>query len=122
LNKTVYITQDLTTSDDRRGSQRFRTSVPITVFVGDSEIPGYTRDLSNRGVYFYLDLADSAQIDGNVEFLVEFPAEITLSTSCRIRSRGRVVRKERTSRNFAEIGMATEILNYSILGEAISPA
>jgi hypothetical protein len=122
LNKTVHITQDLATADDRRRSQRFRTSVPLTVFAGDSEIPAYARDLSNRGVYFYLALADSELIDGNFEFLVEFPAEITLSTNCRIRCRGRLVRKEMASRNLAEIGVAAEILDYSILGEAISSA
>ena len=122
LNNGAYTKTELSTANDRRGSQRVKTCVPITVFAGESEISAYSRDLSNRGVYFYVDLLDSALIEGNVEFLVEFPPEFTLSTSCRIRCRGRLVRKERTSRNFAEIGIATEILNYSILGETISPA
>jgi hypothetical protein len=118
----VYTTRELATANDRRGSQRVKTCVPITLFAGECEISAYSRDLSNRGVYFYVDLLDSALIGDNIEFLVEFPAEFTLSTSCRIRCRGRLVRKERTSRNFAEIGIATEILNYSILGETFPPA
>jgi hypothetical protein len=117
MNNTVYTARELATANDRRVNQRVKARVPITLFAGESEISAYSRDLSNRGVYFYVDLLDSALIEGNIEFLVEFPAEFTLSTSCRVRCRGRLVRKERTSRNFAEIGIAAEILNYSILGE-----
>ena len=114
--------RDLATADDRRGSQRFRISVPLTVILEDREIPAYTRDLSNRGVYFYLASADSALIDSSFQFLVELPSEITLSSGCRVRCRGRLVRKEMTSRDSTETGLAAEILDYSILGEAISPA
>jgi hypothetical protein len=120
MNKTTYTKRELATANNRRESERFRTRVPITVFAGESEISAYTRDLSNRGIFFYLDLLDSALIENNIEFLVEFPAEFTLSTSCRIRCCGRLVRKERTSRNFAEIGMAAEVLKYSVVGEVIS--
>jgi hypothetical protein len=109
-----------TTEDERRGMQRFRISAPLTIFTGDHEIPAYTRDLSNRGVYFYLASADGILIDGDFEFMVELPPEITLATCCRIRCRGRLVRKEKTSMNLT--GVAAEILNYSILWEAMSIA
>jgi len=108
--------QDMTTANDRRGSHRFSTNVPLTVLIGDREIPAYTRDLSNRGVYFYLALADSNLIDRDFEFMVDLPPEITLSTCCSIRCQGRLVRKEDTSTNF--VGVAAEILQYSILREA----
>ncbi|MGA3263669.1 MAG: PilZ domain-containing protein [Terracidiphilus sp.] len=114
------ISQNLATENDRRGTQRFRISAPLTIFIGDREIPAYTRDLSNRGVYFYLAMADSTLINRDFEFVVEFPPEITLSTSCRIRCRGRAVRKENTAMNL--MGMAAEILDYSILREAMSIA
>jgi hypothetical protein len=120
MNKTTYTKRELATANNRRESERFRTRVPITLFAGDFEIPAYTRDLSNRGIYFYLDLLDSALVEGNIEFLVDFPAEVTLSSAYRIRCRGRLVRRERTSRNFAEIGIAAEVLNYSFLGETTS--
>ena len=120
MNKTGYARVALAAVNDRRGSKRFKARVPITVIAGENEIPAYTRDLSNRGVYFYLDLLDSALIEGDIEFLVEFPPEFTRSTIYRIRCRGRLVRKERTSRNFAEIGIAAEVLKYSILGESTS--
>ena len=122
LNEAALMTEEFTAANDRRGSQRFRISAPLTILAGDSEIQAYTRDLSNRGVYFYLSLTDSGLIDRDFEFLVELPAEITLSSSCRIRCRGRLVRKEITSRNLTGAGVAAEILDYSILREAFSPA
>jgi PilZ domain len=114
--------RDLALAEDRRGSQRFRIRTPLTVIAEDREIPAYTRDLSNRGVYFYLALADSALIDNNFQFLVEMPSEITLSTDCRIRCRAKLVRKEMNSRSSTDMGLAAEILDYSILGDALSPA
>ncbi len=121
-NETVRMTQDKTSANERRGSQRFRISAPVTVIAGDHEIAAYTRDLSNRGVYFYLALSDSALIERDFEFLIEMPSEITLSTSCQIRCRGKLVRKEVTSRNLTGAGVAAEILDYSILRDAIATA
>lgn len=112
------MTQDeLTSTNERRGSQRFKISAPLTVLTGEHEIPAYTRDLSNRGVYFYLTLPDSALIERDFEFTIEMPSEITLSANCRIRCRGKLVRKEVTSRNLTGAGVAAEILNYAILRE-----
>ena len=118
LNEMVRMTKEVTTANDQRGSPRFKISAPLTVLVGDREIPAYTRDLSNRGVYFYLALADSAMIDRDFEFLIDMPPEITLSTRCRIRCRGRAVRKE--SALMSLTGVAAEILDYSILRESVS--
>jgi hypothetical protein len=117
LNETARMTQDTTLANERRNSQRFKISAPLTVIAGEDEIPGYTRDLSNRGVYFYLTLQDSALIGPDFEFTIEMPSEITLSANCRIRCHGKLVRKEVTSRNLTGAGVAAEILHYSILRE-----
>lgn len=123
LEEAVRMTQDTTTTaNERRYSQRFKISAPLTVIVGEHEIPAYTRDLSNRGVYFYLTLPDSTMIDRDFEFLIEMPSEITLTTSCRIRCRGKLIRKEVTSRNLTGAGIAAEILDYSILRDSVMPA
>lgn len=92
---------------------RFCTNAPLTVYIGDREIPAYTRDLSNRGVYFFLALSDSNLIESDFEFMVDLPPEITLSTCCSIRCQGRLVRKENTAKNLT--GVAAQILKYSIL-------
>jgi hypothetical protein len=69
-------------------------------------------------VYFYLAMSDWELIDGDFEFIVELPAEITLSTCCRIRCRGRAIRKEETSTNLA--GVAAQILDYSLRSEPMA--
>lgn len=102
-------------ASDRRGRQRFSIDAPLTVIIGDREIPAYTRDLSNRGVYFSLALAEESLLGRDFEFIVELPPEITLSTSCRIQCHGHAVRTETTSRNMT--GVAAEILDYSIVKE-----
>jgi hypothetical protein len=115
LNPMVRKMQDSETASDRRRIPRFRVRAPLTVIVGDREIPAYTRDLSNRGVFFYLASDDGALIDHDFEFLVELPPEITLSTFCRIRCLGRALRKEKSKMSLT--GVAAEILEYSILKE-----
>ena len=104
------------TVNERRKRQRFGINAPLTVMIGQREIPGFTRDLSNRGVYFYLDMAENAPIGGDFEFMVELPPEITLSTCCTIHCLGHVVRTDETSRQLTVI--AAEILHYSIQREA----
>jgi hypothetical protein len=64
-------------------------------------------------VYFYLDLTHSTLIDSDFEFLVKIPPEVTISTYCSIRGRGRLLRKENLSGNMT--GIAAEILQYAIL-------
>ena len=113
--KMGHMTENSTRENDRRGRPRFSMNAPLTVFIGGREIPAYTRDLSNRGVYFFLDLADGTLIDREFEFMVDLPPEITLSTCCSIRCQGRLVRKENTLENLT--GIAAEILDYSIIRE-----
>jgi hypothetical protein len=116
------MTEVFLADNERRGSQRFKISAPLTVIVGGHEISAYTRDLSNRGVYFYIGLSDSSLIDQDFEFLIEMPSEITLASSCRIRCRGRLIRKEMATKNLTGAGVAAEILDYSIMREAAGPA
>ena len=120
LNPMVRRTPVSETTNDRRKIPRFRVRAPLTVIAGDREIPAYTRDLSNKGVYFYLASDDGGLIERDFEFLVELPPEITLSTFCRIRCHGRALRKEKAKMSLT--GVAAEILDYSILKEAGSSA
>jgi len=97
---------------ERRERRRFGINAPLTAFIGRREIPGFTQDISNNGVYFFLDLAGKAPIGGEFKFLIELPPEITLSTCCQVRCRGRVVRTDRASTQLTGIG--AQILEYSI--------
>ncbi len=50
-----------------------------------------------------------------VEFVIELPAEVTLSESCRIQCQGRVLRIIETSWN--EAGVATELFRYAFVSD-----
>ncbi|MHB1675636.1 MAG: PilZ domain-containing protein [Acidobacteriaceae bacterium] len=114
------MTEDLTVPNERRESQRFKLSVPLTVMVEGREVSAYTRDMSNRGVFFYLALDDGTRLDRDFEFVAELPPEITLSTCCQIRCQGRAVRTEESSMDLT--GVAAKILDYSIVrGPASAP-
>jgi hypothetical protein len=107
-----HMTKNMETAVEKRERQRIRVNVPMTIFVGDREIPAFTRDLNNLGVYFYLALADGLLIDHEFEFVITLPPEITLSTCCRIRCSARLMRREETSMDLKGIG--ARILDYSI--------
>jgi len=96
----------------RRKGQRFRVNAPISIPLGDQALGGFTRDMSNRGVYFYLDSAQSPPKDGNFEFFVELPSEITTTSCCQVWCLGRVKRIEKGNSHLT--GYAAEILKYSI--------
>ncbi len=120
LNEMAHMTHDSESATDRRKAERFKVSAPLTVTVGDREIPAYTRDLSDRGVFFYLDSDDSKLIEGNIDFAVDLPPEITMSTCCRIQCRGQVLRMEGSLTGLT--GVAAQILDYSIFRDTISIA
>jgi len=98
-------------AEDRRSRRRYRISLPLMILLGDREVPAYTRDVSNLGVYFFVDPQDLDHIEGEFQFLIEMPPEITLSAHSRVRCVGRVVRKEIAPNGPA--GIAAKILEYS---------
>jgi PilZ domain len=107
------MTENLAPASNRRKGPRFSKNAPLSVLIGDREIPAYTRDLSNKGVYFYLDISHSDLVERDFDFMVKFPPEVTISTYCSILGRGRLLRRENISGNLT--GIAAEILQYSIL-------
>ena len=115
------MTEQLGVPNERRESQRFKLSIPLTVMVEGREVSAYTRDMSNRGVFFYLAMLDGSLLDPDFEFVAELPPEITLSTPCHIRCHARALRTEKTSME-PLTGVAAEILDYSILRQPASTA
>jgi PilZ domain len=110
------MSENLTGQNERRSRRRFPVNVPLTLYIGNRTISAYARDVSDRGVYFYLSSTDSEMVGPDFEFMLKLPPEVTLSTWCSIRCQGRLVRKEPTSADLT--GIAVEILHYSIVGES----
>jgi hypothetical protein len=79
---------------DKRATRRFALRLPVTVRYGDSEQEqaAQTRDVSARGICFYVDSA--IQAGSPIDFTLTLPPEITLTESIRVRCKGRVVRIE----------------------------
>ena len=79
---------------DKRATRRFALRLPVNVRYGDGdkEHSAQTRDVSARGICFYVDSA--IQAGSQIEFTLTLPPEITLTESIHVRCKGRVVRVE----------------------------
>ena len=80
-------------------------------------MPAQIRDVSARGICFYL---DSAVAQGSpIGFTLTLPPEITLTESIRVQCKGRVVRVE-NGRPDGKLAVAAVIEEYEFLPEAES--
>lgn len=79
---------------ERRVTRRFALRLPLVVSfpTADTGSDAETRDVSARGICFYL---DAGIPDGsNLEFTLTLPQEITGTESIRVHCKGKVVRQE----------------------------
>ena len=100
---------------EQRGTRRFALTLPVAVRFQDShvpELPAHTKDVSARGVYFFLD--SQVQQGSRLEFTMTLPPEITLTEQIRVRCIGKVVRID-TQMN-GKFGIAAAIEQYEFLG------
>ena len=102
---------------EKRAARRFALRVPVTV--SRDQAAGVEaasiRDVSARGICFYLDAA-IAQGE-TIGFTLTLPPEITLTESIRVQCKGRVVRVEDSS-NDGRVTVAAVIEEYEFLPEA----
>lgn len=75
---------------ERRGAQRFEAHQPLSLHFDGRTVPGFTQNLSGRGIFFY---AETTLPEGAVvELTFTMPSEITLGENMPVRCRGRVLR------------------------------
>ncbi|HKT88272.1 MAG TPA: PilZ domain-containing protein [Candidatus Sulfotelmatobacter sp.] len=102
---------------EKRAARRFPLRVPVTVRreqAGPNE-NALIRDVSARGICFYLESAISQ--GSSIGFTLTLPPEITLTESIRVQCKGRVVRVE-DARADGKVGVAAVIEEYEFLPEA----
>lgn len=102
---------------EKRAARRFALHVPVTVNQGESTpvAPAKIRDVSARGICFYL---ESAVAQGSpIGFTLTLPPEITLTESIRVQCKGRVVRVEDGGED-GKLAVAAVIEEYEFLPEA----
>ncbi len=97
---------------ERRGAQRFELHLPLAVHFDGRTVPGFTQDLSGRGIFFY---AETALLQGAVvELTFTMPSEITLAENIPVRCSGRVLRAS-ASQAGQRSGIAVQLDSYQYL-------
>ena len=103
---------------EKRSTRRFALRLPVAVTYaqdGGTEKAAETRDVSARGICFYL---DTAIANGSpIEFTLTLPPEITLTESIRVRCKGKVVRVNEAGAD-GKVAVAAIIEEYEFLPEA----
>ena len=100
--------------EEKRGARRFPLRVPVTVDHDNATQAAQLRDVSARGICFFL---DSAVSQGSpIGFTLTLPPEITLTESIRVQCKGHVVRVE-NGRGDGKLAVAAVIEEYEFLPE-----
>jgi hypothetical protein len=76
-------------------------------------VPGFTQDLSGRGIFFYAEAALPARGGRGIDFTM--PSEITLGENMPVRCRGRVLRASSLPRIGQRSGIAVQLDSYQYL-------
>ena len=104
---------------EKRGARRFALRVPVRIdrSTTDSKRASESaelRDVSARGICFYLDSA--IEQGEHIGFTLTLPPEITLTESIRVQCQGRVVRVENGAPE-GKVAVAAVIEEYEFLPE-----
>src|ERR1700735_890343 len=104
---------------DKRATRRFPLRLPVSVTYGEpvEEHAAQTRDVSARGICFYVDSA--IQAGSAIDFTLTLPPEITLTESIRVCGKGGVVRVEGGS-PAGKMAVAAVIDEYEFLSDSSS--
>jgi hypothetical protein len=102
---------------ERRSAQRFEMHLPLAVHFDERTVPGFTQDLSGRGIFFY---AETTLPEGAiVELTFTMPSEITLAENMPVRCRGRVLRASASQAGHSQTaqrsGIAVQFDSYEYL-------
>jgi hypothetical protein len=102
---------------EKRTTRRFSLQLPVAVRKPETggEVTTHTRDVSARGICFYVDTPMAA--GSNLEFTLTLPPEVTLTESIRVRCIGRVVRVDQNDGRGKGMLVAAQIDRYEFLGE-----
>ncbi|MGO9865448.1 MAG: PilZ domain-containing protein [Terriglobales bacterium] len=102
---------------DKRATRRFALHLPVSVRYTENqpEREAKTRDVSARGICFFVDSA--IQAGSAIDFTLTLPPEITLTESIRVHCKGHVVRVEGGSAA-SKMAVAAVIDEYEFLADS----
>jgi hypothetical protein len=102
---------------EKRATRRFALKLPLAVNYTEENSQhkaAQTRDVSARGICFYIDSAVEA--GSSIEFTLTLPPEITLTESIQVRCKGKVVRVDDGGAN-GKVAVAAVIDEYEFLAQ-----
>ncbi len=102
---------------EKRATRRFALRLPVSVTYTENETQeksAQTRDVSARGICFYIDSGIAA--GSAIEFTLTLPPEVTLTESIRVRCKGKVVRVNDAAVD-GKVAVAAVIDEYEFLPE-----
>ena len=116
MAETQQDQQNQDQDNNKRATRRFSLRLPVSVRYGENEQEheAQTRDVSARGICFYVDSA--IQAGSAIDFTLTLPPEITLTESIRVKCKGRVVRVDQQATP-GKVGIAAVIEQYEFLGD-----
>jgi hypothetical protein len=79
-------------SKERRSQQRIRFQAPATVMTGQHSIAASTKDISERGLFFFTDAR--VEPGSEIDIVITLPADVGLPLSGMVCCHGRVVRSD----------------------------
>jgi len=98
-----------------RATRRFSLRLPLVIkHPQGGEISAVTRDISSRGICFYMDAPPT--IDSDLQFTLTLPPEITLTGPIQVRCFARVVRVKEGSEGVGS-AVAAVIDRYEFLAD-----
>lgn len=104
--------------EEKRTARRFPLQVPASVTAGSGTGPVEVRDVSARGISFYL---DSALDEGaTIGFTLTLPPEITMTESIHVQCKGRVVRVDNSTQK-GKMAVAAVIEEFELLPAQKAP-
>jgi hypothetical protein len=104
--------------DEHRENRRFALRLPVTICIpslGRQQFETDTKDVSARGVYFYLDAP--VLRDTMIELILTLPTEITMTDSISVRCDARIVRLDHDSLG-KQVGVAAIFERYEFVASA----
>jgi Tfp pilus assembly protein PilZ len=93
---------------ERRNQQRIRFASPATVTAGQHSIAASTKDISDRGLFFFTDAR--FELGSEIDIVITLPEEVGLPLSGMVCCHGRVVRSDSGG---GQYGVAVQIDRFA---------
>jgi hypothetical protein len=93
---------------ERRGEQRMRLEAPATVTAGQHSIAASTKDISDRGLFFFTDAR--LELGSEIDIVITLPEGVGFPLGGMVCCHGRVIRSDSAG---GQSGVAVQIDRFA---------